>query len=46
MTNLPARLRERLAHEAGVVLPRIVRRYRSSDGTTRYVLALGRWNGG
>jgi 23S rRNA (adenine2503-C2)-methyltransferase len=40
MTNLPAALRERLAHEASIALPRIVRRYRSSDGTVRYVLAL------
>ncbi len=40
MTNLPANLRERLAREACIVLPRIVRRYRSADGTVRYVLAL------
>jgi 23S rRNA (adenine2503-C2)-methyltransferase len=40
MTNLPAALRERLASEASIALPRIVRRYRSSDGTVRYVLAL------
>jgi 23S rRNA (adenine2503-C2)-methyltransferase len=40
MTNLPAALRERLAREASIALPRIVRRYRSSDGTVRYVLAL------
>jgi 23S rRNA (adenine2503-C2)-methyltransferase len=40
MTNLPAGLRERLAREAVIVLPRIVRRYRSADGTARYVLAL------
>jgi 23S rRNA (adenine2503-C2)-methyltransferase len=33
-------LRERLAREASIALPRIVRRYRSSDGTVRYVLAL------
>src|SRR5208282_6881566 len=41
MTNLPAALRERLAREAAIALPRIVRRHRSSDGTVRYVLALG-----
>ena len=41
MTNLPAALRERLAREASIALPRILRRYRSSDGTLRYVLALG-----
>jgi 23S rRNA (adenine2503-C2)-methyltransferase len=40
MTNLPAALRERLAREASITLPEIVRRYRSSDGTVRYVLAL------
>jgi 23S rRNA (adenine2503-C2)-methyltransferase len=40
MTNLPASLRERLAREACVALPRIARRYRSADGTMRYVLAL------
>jgi len=41
MSNLPAALRERLAREASIALPQIVRRYRSSDGTVRYVLALG-----
>jgi 23S rRNA (adenine2503-C2)-methyltransferase len=41
ITNLPAALRQRLASEAAVSLPRIVRRHSSSDGTTRYVLALG-----
>jgi 23S rRNA (adenine2503-C2)-methyltransferase len=40
MTNLPASLRERLARESSIVLPRIVRQYRSADGTVRYVLAL------
>ena len=40
MTNLPVALRERLAREASIALPRIVRRYRSSEGTVRYVLAL------
>ncbi|MGA7915260.1 MAG: 23S rRNA (adenine(2503)-C(2))-methyltransferase RlmN, partial [Candidatus Acidiferrales bacterium] len=40
MSNLPAALRERLRREACVVLPRIVRRYGSADGTVRYVLAL------
>ncbi len=40
ITNLPAALRQRLASEAAVLLPRIVRRHSSSDGTTRYVLAL------
>jgi len=41
MTNLPAALRERLARETAIALPQIVRRYRSSDGTVRYVLAIG-----
>ena len=40
MTNLPAALRERLAREASITLPRIQRRYQSADGTTRYVLSL------
>ncbi|MGH7935791.1 MAG: radical SAM protein, partial [Chthoniobacterales bacterium] len=41
MTNLPAPLRERLAREARIELPRIARSHRSLDGTVRYVLALG-----
>jgi 23S rRNA (adenine2503-C2)-methyltransferase len=40
MTNLPAALREHLAREAAIALPKVVRRYGSSDGTVRYVLAL------
>jgi 23S rRNA (adenine2503-C2)-methyltransferase len=40
MTNLPAALRERLAREASIELPRILRTYQSDDGTVRYVLAL------
>jgi 23S rRNA (adenine2503-C2)-methyltransferase len=40
MSNLPLALRERLARETVIALPRIVRRYRSGDGTVRYVLAL------
>lgn len=40
MSNLPAALRERLTREAGIELPRVVRRHRSLDGTVRYVLAL------
>jgi 23S rRNA (adenine2503-C2)-methyltransferase len=40
MTNLPAALREKLAREARIGVPRIVRRHSSSDGTVRYVLAL------
>jgi len=40
MSNLPLGLRERLASEASVRLPKIVRTYRSGDGTVRYVLGL------
>ena len=40
MTNLPAALRERLAREAAIALPRVVRRHVSSDGAVRYVFAL------
>ena len=41
MTDLPAALRERLAREACIELPRVARSHRSLDGTVRYVLALG-----
>jgi 23S rRNA (adenine2503-C2)-methyltransferase len=40
MSSLPAALRERLARESAVAMPRILRTYRSADGTVRYVLAL------
>jgi 23S rRNA (adenine2503-C2)-methyltransferase len=40
MTNLPAALRERLAHAASITLPSIAREYHSADGTVRYVLSL------
>ncbi len=40
MTNLPAALRARLAQEARIALPRIVKRYHSADGSVRYLLAL------
>jgi 23S rRNA (adenine2503-C2)-methyltransferase len=40
MTNLPAVLRERLARETRIAVPRIVKRYQSTDGTVRYLLAL------
>ena len=40
MTNLPAVLRERLMHEARITLPHVLKRYRSSDGSVRYLLAL------
>jgi len=40
MSNLPAALRARLQQDACIGLPRIVRRYYSSDGSVRYLLAL------
>ncbi|MGH9684589.1 MAG: 23S rRNA (adenine(2503)-C(2))-methyltransferase RlmN [Candidatus Acidiferrales bacterium] len=40
MTNLPAAFRTRLAGEASIALPQIVRQHASADGTIRYVLAL------
>ena len=40
MSNLPVALRQRLAREAVIPLPHIVRRYQSDDHTARYVLAL------
>jgi 23S rRNA (adenine2503-C2)-methyltransferase len=40
MTNLPAPLRARLAREASITLPGVVRRFASSDGSVRYLLAL------
>lgn len=40
MTNLPVALRRRLTAEARITLPQIVRRYHSSDGSVRYLLAL------
>lgn len=38
MTALPAEMRRKLAGNARVGLPEIVRRHRSADGTVRYVL--------
>jgi 23S rRNA (adenine2503-C2)-methyltransferase len=40
LTNLPAKLRERVAGEAEIRMPRIVRRYHSADGSVRYLLSL------
>jgi 23S rRNA (adenine2503-C2)-methyltransferase len=40
MTNLPAALRARLADRASILLPRVLRRFHSSDGTVRYLLEL------
>ena len=41
MTNLPAALRSRLAAEASITLPRIVRRFPSADGSIRYLFSIG-----
>jgi len=41
MTNLPAELRARLAEQAGITLPRVVRRFPSVDGSIRYLLSIG-----
>src|SRR5271170_7036499 len=41
ITNLPAALRERLASEARITLPTVRQRYASSDGSVRYLFALG-----
>jgi 23S rRNA (adenine2503-C2)-methyltransferase len=40
MTNLPAKLRDRITAEAAIHMPRIVRRYHSTDGSVRYLLSL------
>jgi len=40
MSNLPGGLRERLANEFSVGLPKVSQRFRSSDGSVRYVLTL------
>lgn len=40
MTNLPAAFRERVGAEYVVALPEIVRRFQSSDGSVRYLLAI------
>jgi 23S rRNA (adenine2503-C2)-methyltransferase len=40
MTNLPATLRAKLAEEATVTLPAVRQRYRSADGSVRYLFGL------
>jgi len=40
MTNLPSALREKLSKDAAVTLPAIKQRYRSSDGSVRYLFGL------
>ena len=46
MTNLPAALRSRLAEEASITLPRILRRFASVDGSIRYLFSIGGPTGG
>jgi 23S rRNA (adenine2503-C2)-methyltransferase len=41
MTNVPGPLRARLAEEARITLPQIVRRFPSVDGSIRYLFSLG-----
>ena len=41
MTNLPVALRARLAEEARITLPRIMRRFPSMDGSIRYLFSIG-----
>jgi 23S rRNA (adenine2503-C2)-methyltransferase len=41
MTNLPAALRARLAEQARITIPRIVRRFPSVDGSIRYLFSIG-----
>jgi 23S rRNA (adenine2503-C2)-methyltransferase len=40
MSNLPAALRTRLSADAKITLPSVRQRYRSSDGSMRYLFAL------
>jgi 23S rRNA (adenine2503-C2)-methyltransferase len=40
VTNLPAAFREKLAAETTVTLPTVRQRYRSADGSVRYLLGL------
>jgi 23S rRNA (adenine2503-C2)-methyltransferase len=40
MSNLPAELRSKLASEARVTLPSVKHRYRSADGSVRYLFGL------
>jgi 23S rRNA (adenine2503-C2)-methyltransferase len=41
MSNFPAALRERLATEARITPPRVLRRFPSKDGSIRYLFSLG-----
>jgi 23S rRNA (adenine2503-C2)-methyltransferase len=40
ITNLPAALRERIAREASITLPEVRQKFRSSDGSVRYLFGL------
>lgn len=46
MTNLPAAFRGRLETEARIGFPQIAKRYQSADGSVRYLLQLGKNDGG
>jgi 23S rRNA (adenine2503-C2)-methyltransferase len=41
MTNMPSSLREQLATDARITLPRVSRRFPSVDGSIRYLFAIG-----
>src|SRR5580704_8320360 len=41
MTTLPLELREKLALQASISLPKVRQRYVSSDGSVRYLFGLG-----
>jgi 23S rRNA (adenine2503-C2)-methyltransferase len=41
MSNVPGALRERLAQQARITLPRVVRRFASIDGSIRYLFSIG-----
>ena len=45
MSSLPAALRERLANDFGIGMPEISRRFRSNDGSVRYLLTLAKAGG-
>src|SRR5713226_9787880 len=42
MTNLPAELRKKLATKARITLPEVKQRFRSTDGSVRYLFGLGK----
>ena len=46
MTTFPAALRDRLAREASITPPRVVRQFPSTDGSIRYLFSIGAADGG